>query len=114
MRYSRAMGIIGLIGPGVLLGVAGAATATSPAQDWAVVQRWKLGGVGGWDYMTLDASGQRLFLSRAEHVDVMNTESGEIIVTIPKPQGVYGIALAEESNRVYSSNGRSHPLHGHH
>ena len=49
MRYSRAMGIVGLIGPGVLLGVAGAATATSPAQDWAVVQRWKLGGVGGWE-----------------------------------------------------------------
>jgi len=107
MRYSRAMGIVGLIGPSVLLGVAGAAAATSPAQDWAVVQRWKLGGVGGWDYMTLDASGQRLFLSRADHVDVVNTESGKIIGTIPNTQGVHGIALDEGSNRGYTSNGRS-------
>src|SRR5258708_21108868 len=107
MRYSRAMGIVGLIGQGVLLGVAGADNGTSGAQDWAVVQRWKLGGVGGWDYMTLDASGQRLFLSRADHVDVVNTESGKIIGTIPNTQGVHGIALAEESNRGYTSNGRA-------
>ncbi len=107
MRYSRAMGIVGLIGQGVLLGVAGAATATSAAQDWAVVQRWKLGGVGGWDYMTLDASGQRLFLSRSDHVDVVNTGSGKIIGTIPNTRGVHGIALAEESNRGYTSNGRA-------
>jgi YVTN family beta-propeller protein len=107
MRYSRAMGIVGLIGQGVLLGMScGAAAAATPAQDWAVVQRWKLGGVGGWDYMTLDASGQRLFLSRADHVDVVNTESGKIIGTIPNTQGVHGIALAEESNRGYTSNGR--------
>jgi YVTN family beta-propeller protein len=104
MRYSRAMGIVGLIGPGMLLGVA--AAAATPAQDWAVVQRWKLGGVGGWDYMTLDSSGQRLFLSRADHVDVVNTDSGKIIGTIPNTQGVHGIALDEGSNRGYTSNGR--------
>jgi YVTN family beta-propeller protein len=108
MQYSRAIGIIGLIGQGVLLGLScgAAAAATTPAQGWAVVQRWKVGGVGGWDYMTLDASGQRLFLSRADHVDVVNTESGKIIGTIPNTPGVHGIALAEESNRGYTSNGR--------
>src|SRR5258708_24705069 len=106
MRYSRAMGIVGLIGQGVLLGVAGAAAAT-PAQDWAVVQRWKTGGVGSWDYLMLDAAGQRLFLSRSDHVDVVNTDSGKIIGTIPNTQGVHGIALDEVSNRGYTSNGRA-------
>jgi YVTN family beta-propeller protein len=108
MRYSRAMGIIGLIGQGVLLGtVCGAAPAASPpVQDMAVLQRWQLGGVGGWDYLTLDAAGQRLFLSRADHVDVVNTESGKIIGTIPGTRGVHGIALAEELNRGYTSNGQ--------
>src|ERR1700676_956311 len=105
MRYSRAMGIVGLIGPGMLLGVA--AAAATPAQDWAVVQRWKVGGVGSWDYMMLDASGQRLFLSRADHVDVVNTDSGKIIGTIPNTQGVHGIALDEASHRGYTSNGKA-------
>jgi YVTN family beta-propeller protein len=110
MRYSRAMGIIGLIGQGVLLGLGGGGTAvaaTPPAQDMAVLQRWKLGGVGGWDYLALDAAGQRLFLTRADHVDVVNTDSGKIVGTIPNTQGVHGIALAEDSNRGYTSNGRS-------
>ena len=109
MRYSRAMGIMGLIGQGVLLGLGcgGAAAATQPAQDMAVLQRWKLGGVGGWDYLALDAAGRRLFLTRADHVDVVNTDSGKIIGTIPNTQGVHGIALAEDSNRGYTSNGKA-------
>jgi YVTN family beta-propeller protein len=109
MRYSRAMGIIGLIGQGVLMGLgcAAAAAATSPAQDLAVLQHWQLSGAGGWDYLTLDAAGQRLFISRADHVDVVNTESGKVIGTIQNTQGVHGIALAEDLNRGYTSNGRT-------
>jgi YVTN family beta-propeller protein len=107
MRYSRAMSIVGLIGQGVLLGLSSGTAAATPAQDWAVVQRWKVGGVGSWDYMMLDASGQRLFLTRADHVDVVNTDSGKIIGTIPNTQGVHGIALDEASNRGYTSNGKA-------
>jgi YVTN family beta-propeller protein len=108
MRYSRAMGVIGLIGQGLLLGQAcdAAAAATSSAQDLAVLQRWQLGGAGGWDYLTLDGAGQRLFISRGDHVDVVNTESGKIVGTIANTQGVHGFALAEDSNRGYISNGR--------
>jgi YVTN family beta-propeller protein len=109
MRYSSAMGIIGLVGQGVLLGLGcgAAAAAPPPAQDLAVLQQWQLSGAGGWDYLTLDSAGQRLFISRADHVDVVNTESGKVIGTIPNTLGVHGIALAEESNRGYTSNGRS-------
>jgi YVTN family beta-propeller protein len=110
MRYSRAVGIIGLIGQGVLLGLGcgdAVAAAAPAAQDLAVQQHWKLGGVGGWDYLTLDAAGQRLFLSRADHVDVVNTDSGKIVGTIANTQGVHGIALAEDLNRGYTSNGKA-------
>jgi YVTN family beta-propeller protein len=108
MRYSRAMGIIGLIGQGALLGLGSgcAAAAATPPADLEVLQHWKLGGVGGWDYLTLDTAGQRLFLSRSDHVDVVNTDSGKIVGTIPNTQGVHGIALAEDLNRGYTSNGR--------
>src|SRR3981189_359510 len=108
MQYSRAMRIIGLIGQGVLLGLGcgAAAAATPPAQDLAVLQRWPLGGAGGWDYLTLDAAGQRLFISRSDHVDVVNTETGKIVGTIPGPPGGHGIALAEDLKRGFTSNGR--------
>jgi YVTN family beta-propeller protein len=85
-----------------------AAVATA-APKMEVLQHWKLGGAGGWDYLTLDARG-RLFISRATRVDVVNIESGKIIGTIPDTQGVHGIALANSLNRGYTSNGRANTV----
>jgi YVTN family beta-propeller protein len=87
---------------------AGATAATAPANsDLQVVQRWKVGGAGGWDYLTLDAAGKRLFVSRATRVDVISTDSGKVIGSIANTQGVHGIALAEDSKRGYTSNGKA-------
>src|SRR5580692_270280 len=88
--------------------VAGTFAAAAPAtSDMQVLQRWKLGGAGGWDYLTLDAAGKHLFLSRATHVDIVDTASGQVIGTVPNTQGVHGIALAEDSKRGYTSNGKA-------
>jgi DNA-binding beta-propeller fold protein YncE len=82
------------------------ATATYGA-TWGIAQRWKLGGAGGWDYLALDASGRRLFVSRASRVDVIDTGSGTLIGTIPGTEGVHGIALAPELKRGFTSNGKA-------
>jgi hypothetical protein len=83
------------------------AAAAQPAPNMAVVQRWKLGGPGGWDYLTLDSSGQRLFISRGTRVDVVSTASGAVIGSVPGTSGVHGIALAEDLKRGYTSNGKA-------
>lgn len=88
--------------------VAGTAAASTPADsNMKVLQRWKLGGTGSWDYLTLDASGEHLFLSRATRVDVVSTESGKVIGTVPNTLGVHGIALAEDLKRGYASDGKA-------
>ncbi len=87
---------------------AGATAAAAPSNsDLQVVQHWRVGGAGGWDYLTLDAAGKRLFVSRATRVDVISTDSGKVIGSIPNTQGVHGIALAEDSKRGYTSNGKA-------
>jgi DNA-binding beta-propeller fold protein YncE len=83
------------------------AAAAQPAPNMTVVQRWKLGGPGGWDYLTLDSSGQRLFISRGTRVDVISTASGAVIGSVPDTSGVHGIALAEDLKRGYTSNGKA-------
>jgi DNA-binding beta-propeller fold protein YncE len=83
------------------------AAATQPAPSMSVAQSWKLGGAGGWDYLTLDSSGQRLFISRSTRVDVVNTVSGAVMGTIPDTAGVHGIALAEDLKRGYTTNGKA-------
>jgi hypothetical protein len=73
-----------------------AAAADAPL---ALVGQWNLGGSGGWDYLTLDASGARLFISRGTRVDVVDTRSGKITGSIADTRGVHGIALASDLNR---------------
>ncbi len=74
--------------------------------DYKVVKTWKLGGDGGWDYLTADSAGHRLFIARATRVMVIDTESGKQLGEIPDTTGVHGIALDYEIGRGFTSNGR--------
>jgi DNA-binding beta-propeller fold protein YncE len=85
--------------------LAGAAFAAS-APGYKVIHTYKLGGEGGWDYLTADASARRLYISRATHVIVMDLDSGKTVGDIADTPGVHGIALAPELGRGFSSNGR--------
>lgn len=80
---------------------------TKPAPSYHVIQRFKLGGEGGWDYLTFDAKGRRLFISRSTHVMVVDAEKGTVLGDIPDTQGVHGVALVEELGKGYTSNGRT-------
>jgi DNA-binding beta-propeller fold protein YncE len=85
-------------------------TSPLPGVDYTVSKSWALGGSGGWDYLALDASGARLFISRGDHVDVVETVSGKLAGSIPNTQGVHGIAFAPALTRGYTSNGRSNTV----
>ena len=86
---------------------AAAETSPLPAPDYTVSRSWPLGGPGGWDYLALEASGGRLFISRGDRVDVIETVSGKLAGRIANTAGVHGIAFAPALTRGYTSNGRS-------
>ena len=83
------------------------AGAAGAASGLHVTKQWPVGGTGGWDYLTLNAAGSRLFVSRGTRVDVIDTQTGKIIGSIADTGGVHGIALDEPGNRGYTSNGRA-------
>jgi YVTN family beta-propeller protein len=85
------------------------AAAGASATNMTVLQHWKLGGPGGWDYLTVDTKG-RLFISRSTRVDVVSVESGKLIGSIPDTEGVHGIAFAPGLNRGFTSNGRANSV----
>lgn len=70
-----------------------------------VARHIAVGGTGGWDYPL--AVGGRLYLSHSDRVDVVEIASGKLIGTIPKTEGVHGIAVAPELHRGFISDGRS-------
>ena len=75
-------------------------------QGYKVVDKIKIGGEGGWDYLTVDTAAHRLYISRGTHVQVFDTETKSVIGDIPKTTGVHGIALAPELGQGFTSNGR--------
>jgi YVTN family beta-propeller protein len=83
-----------------------AIAADDKGVDYKVVATWKLGGDGGWDYLTADGDGHRLFIARGTRVMVVDTESGKQVGEIPDTAGVHGVALDYELGRGFTSNGR--------
>lgn len=83
-----------------------ALTMAAAATDYKLGKTWKLGGDGGWDYLTADSAGHRLFISRSTRVMVIDTESGKQVGEIPDTAGVHGIALDSEIGRGFTSDGR--------
>ena len=91
--------------PIISLSLAAVAFAAADS-GYHVIKTYKLGGEGGWDYLTADPDGHRLFISRGTHVIVLDSETGKTVGDIPDTPGVHGIALAHELGRGFTSNGR--------
>lgn len=90
-----------------ILSLSLAAVAVAAAgPGYHVVKTYKLGGEGGWDYLTVDASARRFYISRGTHVMVLDADSGKNVGEIPDTPGVHGIALAPELGKGFVSNGR--------
>jgi DNA-binding beta-propeller fold protein YncE len=87
-----------------------AAAAFAPAAHYEVKQKYVLGGDGGWDYLTYDSAGKRLFISRGTHVMVVDPAKGTVVGDIPNTPGVHGIALAQDLGKGFISNGRENSV----
>lgn len=77
------------------------------AASYHVDRHIAIGGEGGWDYLAMDETLRRLFVSHGTEVDVVNVITGKKVGTIDKLDGVHGIAIAQDLGRGYISNGRS-------
>jgi DNA-binding beta-propeller fold protein YncE len=91
------------------IAVGASALVFSPVK-YEVKQRYVLGGEGGWDYLTYDPAGKRLFISRGTHVMVVDPAKGSVIGDIPDTTGVHGIALAQDLGKGFTSNGRDNSV----
>jgi DNA-binding beta-propeller fold protein YncE len=83
-----------------------ASSFAASGSGYHILTTYNVGGDGGWDYLTVDANAHRLYVSRATHVMVLDTDSGKIAGDIPDTPGVHGIALAPDLGRGFTSNGR--------
>jgi YVTN family beta-propeller protein len=76
------------------------------APKYHILRHMAVGGDGGWDYLTFDPAGHRLFIARSTRVMVVDVASGQLSAEIVNTPGVHGVALVPEAGQGYASNGR--------
>ena len=91
-----------------VLMVCGSATVLAQAgkSEYKITNKIQLGGDGGWDYLSVDESAGRLYLSHASQVMVVDLKKGALAGTIADTKGVHGIAIAQDLNKGFISCGR--------
>ena len=80
---------------------------TAPAGPYRLLHTIPIGGEGGWDYLSVDPAGERLYLSHGTQVDVVDLQTRQVIGTISNTPGVHGIEAAPGTGRGYITCGRN-------
>jgi DNA-binding beta-propeller fold protein YncE len=87
--------------------VTGAAFA---AEGYHVLNKIKIGGTGGWDYVSVDSNARRLYATHGTTVEVIDLDAGTVVGSIPQLHGVHGVAIAPDLNKGFISNGQSNSV----
>lgn len=86
-----------------------ASPQSSGGSGYQLAKKVMLGGMGGWDYLNADPVSHRVFISRGNHVMVVDAD-GNVVGDIPNLMGTHGAALAEEFSHGFTSNGGSNSV----
>ena len=76
-----------------------------PGQPFYVKKTWRIGGEGNWDYLTLDPASSQLFVAHGTAVQVVDVSSGTVIGEVKGLRDAHGIALDDEGQFGYISDG---------
>ena len=80
-------------------------TAAIAQKPYSVLTQWKIGGEGGWDYLTSDPAAHRLYVTHGPRVEVLDSDTGKVVGSITGLKGTHGVALDDSGKYGYVSDG---------
>jgi len=80
-------------------------STTTSGTPFAIRNTWFIGGVGSWDYLTMDANAQRLFLAHGSALQVVDVKTGELAGEISGLREAHSIVFDGTGNYGYISDG---------
>src|SRR5438045_973585 len=88
----------------VLFAISLAAPSIGHAQAFKV-EKFDIKGEGGTDYVAVEAATGRVFVSRANHMMVIEGATGKVLGDIPNTPGVHGAGIASKAGHGFTTNG---------
>ena len=69
------------------------------------VEKYDIKGEGGTDYVSVEAATGRVFVSRANHMMVVEGATGKVLGDIQNTPGVHGAGIATKAGHGFTTNG---------
>src|ERR1700681_1990340 len=88
----------------VLFAISLAAPHIGHAQTFKV-EKFDIKGDGGTDYVAVESGTGRVFVSRANHMMVVDGATGKVLGDIPNTPGVHGAGIATKAGHGFTTNG---------
>jgi len=74
-------------------------------ETYRFLKEIRVGGDGGWDYLSVDETARRLYVTHTTKIVVIDLDKDAVVGEITDTPGVHGFAIAPELDRGFSSNG---------
>lgn len=81
------------------------AHAAPATPTYHLAKSWKLPGDSFWDYLTLDAKSNRLYITRDTQIQVIDTRSGALVGVVNGLEEVHGVAISTKLGRGFATSG---------
>lgn len=90
----------------LLLVGSGQSALHGQTQTYHVSARHVIGGPGGWDYLTVDSAGRRLFVTRTDRVSAVDLASGKVLAEMPGLKRGHGVAFDYADGAGFATSGQ--------
>ncbi len=82
---------------------------TNPSKI-VLIKKTIVGGLGGWDYLSVSSEDRHLYLSHGSQVEVLNVDTHEKIGVIPETKGVHGIVALPALGKGFITSGATNSV----
>jgi len=83
------------------------AVSVAAQQPYKIIEHWKIGGTGSWDYLVADSAAHRLYVTHGTQVVVIDSATGKAVGAITGLKKAHGVALDDQDKFGYISDGES-------
>jgi DNA-binding beta-propeller fold protein YncE len=77
----------------------------TPSRPFFITKTWIIGGVGDWDYLTVEPVANKLFIAHGQFVQVVDVESGTVAGIVKGLRQAHAIVLDHDGAHGYVTDG---------
>ena len=97
------MSALNILVSAMILALGASAATNDPG--WKEVSRNVMGGTGGWDLLSVDPESRHVFVTRGDHLMIVDLDAGKLVGDLASLNRAHGVAVVPSLHRGFVSSG---------